>query len=52
MLLETVRGFHLNYIIDCPRFGFSMAYEGQTAFVTGGASGIARALTQRLVDQG
>lgn len=29
-----------------------MLYEGQTAFITGGASGIARALTQRLVDQG
>ena len=27
-------------------------YSGQTAYVTGGASGIARALTQRLVDQG
>ena len=29
-----------------------MAYAGQTAFVTGGASGIARALSQRLVDEG
>lgn len=30
----------------------NMKYQGQTAFVTGGSSGIARALTQRLVDQG